>query len=77
MLGAVIGDTIGSIYEFHNIKTTEFKLFSPACNFTDDSVMSFAVADWLMKDKEHSPQKLIDTLVFFANKFPCPMGGYG
>ena len=77
MLGAVIGDTVGSIYEFHNIKTTEFKLFSPACNFTDDSVMSFAVADWLLKDKEHSPQKLIDTLVFFANKFPCPMGGYG
>lgn len=45
MLGAIIGDTVGSVYEFSNIKTTKFPLFSPFSNFTDDSVMTFAVAD--------------------------------
>ena len=41
MLGAIIGDTVGSIYEFDNIKTTDFPLFSGRSEFTDDSVMSF------------------------------------
>ena len=77
MLGAIIGDTVGSVYEFHNIKTTEFPLFSHRSNYTDDSVMSFAVADWLMKDSGHSKDSLVDTLVSFANRYPCPMGGYG
>ena len=45
MLGAIIGDTIGSIYEFCNIKTTEFPLFSESSEPTDDSVMSIAVAE--------------------------------
>lgn len=41
MLGAIIGDTVGSIYEFDNIKTTDFPLFSGRSEFTDDYVMSF------------------------------------
>lgn len=77
MIGAVIGDTVGSVYEFNNIKTTEFPLFDSESNFTDDSVMTFAVADWLLRDNNHTPKKLIDTFVWFANQFPCPMGGYG
>lgn len=77
MIGAVIGDTVGSVYEFNNIKTTEFPLFDSESNFTDDSVMTFAVADWMLRDNNHNPQKLIDTFVWFANQFPCPMGGYG
>ena len=48
MIGAIIGDYVGSIYEWHNIKTTDFPFFSPTCRFTDDSVMSIAVADALM-----------------------------
>ena len=48
MIGAVIGDFVGSIYEWHNIKTIDFPFFSPTCRFTDDSVMSIAVADALM-----------------------------
>ena len=62
MIGAVIGDTVGSVYEFNNIKTTEFPLFDSESNFTDDSVMTFAVADWLLRDNNHTPKKLIDTL---------------
>ena len=40
MLGAIIGDIVGSRFEWHNIKTKEFTLFSDDCCFTDDSVMS-------------------------------------
>jgi ADP-ribosylglycohydrolase len=49
MLGAIIGDIIGSVYEWHNIKTKDFELFSDDCFFTDDTVMTAAVADALMK----------------------------
>lgn len=48
MLGAIIGDIVGSVYEFSNIKTKDFELFKPSCRFTDDTVMTFAVADAIM-----------------------------
>ncbi len=77
MLGAIIGDTIGSVYEFHNIKTTNFPLFDPRCNYTDDSVMTMAVADWLLTDPQHGMDTLETSFLNFAQKYPCPMGGYG
>lgn len=45
MIGAIAGDIIGSPYEFHRIKTTEFPLFSPYSEFTDDTILSIALAD--------------------------------
>ena len=50
MLGAIAGDIIGSPYEFdsNNIKTTDFPLFSERSRFTDDTVMTAAVAEALM-----------------------------
>jgi len=45
MLGALTGDIIGSIYEFNNIKNTDFPLFSAGCRFTDDSVLTVALAE--------------------------------
>lgn len=45
MLGAIAGDIIGSVYEWNNIKTTDFPLFSKGCFFTDDSVHTLALAD--------------------------------
>jgi ADP-ribosylglycohydrolase len=77
MLGAIIGDTVGSVYEFHNIKTTNFPLFDPRCNYTDDSVMTMAVADWLLTDPQHGMDTLETSFLNFAQKYPCPMGGYG
>lgn len=52
MLGAVIGDIIGSVYEFDNIKTKEFPLFREDCKFTDDTVMTIAVRNALRKYDE-------------------------
>ena len=77
MLGAIIGDTVGSVYEFHNIKTTHFPLFDPRSNYTDDSVMTMAVADWLLTDSQHGMDTLEASFLNFAKKYPCPMGGYG
>ena len=48
MLGAIVGDTVGSVYEWHNIKTTEFPLFSDGSTWTDDTVMTVAVAHALL-----------------------------
>ena len=45
MLGAIIGDIVGSIYEFDNIKTKNFNLFTNKMFFTDDTVMTIAIAD--------------------------------
>lgn len=44
MIGAIIGDIIGSVYEWNNIKTKDFKLFSPGCFFTDDTVIAARVS---------------------------------
>ena len=48
MLGAIISDIVGSVYEFNNIKTKDFELFKSGCQFTDDTVMTCAVADAIM-----------------------------
>lgn len=42
MLGAIVGDIVGSVYEWNNIKTKEFPLFRDDCFFTDDTVMTSA-----------------------------------
>ena len=48
MLGAIIGDIVGSPYEFHNIKTKDFPLFCEHSCFTDDTILTCATADWLI-----------------------------
>ena len=50
MLGAIIGDIVGSVYEWHPIKTKGFPFFADNCFFTDDSVCTVAVADILLHD---------------------------
>ena len=48
MLGAIAGDVVGSVYEFEPIKTTQFPLFGPRSAFTDDTVLTCAVAEVLL-----------------------------
>lgn len=50
MLGAIIGDMVGSIYEFHPIKSKDFNIFNPQMRMTDDSYLTIAVAKALMKN---------------------------
>ena len=77
MLGAIIGDIVGSIYEFHNTKDYNFPLLTDKSNYTDDSILTFAIAYWLLNDPTHSYQKLEESLLLFGKQFKCPMGGYG
>lgn len=64
MLGAIIGDVIGSVFEWHNVKTTDFNLYSRFTRFTDDTVMTVAVADAvLIRQKEKNVIK-----DYFASK---------
>ena len=53
MLGAIIGDIVGSIYEFDNIKTKDFNLFTNEMFFTDDTVMTIAIADAITNGGQH------------------------
>ena len=70
MLGAVAGDIIGSIYEFNNIKTKNFPLFSPQCHFTDDTVLTVAVADVILNGGEYA-----ERLKQYYRRYPN--AGYG
>lgn len=70
MLGAMIGDIVGSVYEWHNIKTTDFILFKNQCFFTDDSVLTAATAKALMTDGDYTK-----AYQDFARRYPGR--GYG
>ena len=72
MLGAIIGDIVGSIYEFSNIKTKDFPLFGKYCDYTDDSILAIATADWLLHGGDVAKYYLR-----YATKYRSPMGGYG
>lgn len=61
MFGAIIGDIIGSTFEWHNVKTVDFELFSRASRFTDDTVMTVAIADAIL-NKEHHKNSIIDAI---------------
>lgn len=78
MLGAIIGDIAGSIYEFNNIKTEDFTPFEGKCFFTDDTVMTIAVADALMsgkRDEKKTEACMIKSMKKFGKAYPN--AGYG
>ena len=54
MIGAIAGDIIGSVYEGHRVKTTEFPLFTSRSTFTDDTVLTVAVADCILHGKDYA-----------------------
>jgi ADP-ribosylglycohydrolase len=54
MIGAIAGDIIGSVYERQGIKSKDFPLFDPRCRFTDDTVLTAAIAKAILEGKEYS-----------------------
>ncbi len=54
ILGALAGDIIGSVFEWNNVKTTDFPLFSPNTDFTDDTVLTLATMDVLLDDGDYA-----------------------
>ena len=71
MIGAITGDFIGSIYEWNNIKTKDFELFGEECTFTDDTVHTIAIADWLLSEDKDLASAIGTYTLRFPNR------GYG
>ena len=64
MIGAIIGDIVGSRFEFNNHRSTEFEFFHPDCYFTDDTVMTVAVADAILSGRPFS-----ETMHEYGNRY--------
>ncbi|HKM10719.1 MAG TPA: ADP-ribosylglycohydrolase family protein [Bacilli bacterium] len=78
MLGAVVGDIVGSRFEFKNYKSKEFELFHADCFVTDDSIMTLAVAEAIMScqgDYTKLYDATIASMRLIGPKYPC--SGYG
>ena len=73
MIGAIIGDIVGSIYEWDNIKTKKFPFFKSSCFFTDDTVLTIAVKEAL--EKGGKKKDIITALKKYGRKYPN--SGYG
>lgn len=74
IIGAIIGDIVGSRFEFNNYRSTDFEFLNDKCFFTDDSVMTIAVADWVTK-KSQTDRHLALYLREWGRKYPNR--GYG
>jgi len=73
MIGAIVGDIVGSIYEWDRIKTKDFPLFQDKCFFTDDTVMTCAVAEAVMNGSRRDD--FIDAMHKYGRMYP--RAGYG
>lgn len=74
-IGAIAGDIIGSVYEWHNVKNNHIDFFKEGCRATDDTVLTCAVAEWLMSDKSLSNEGLAKLLKKYGHTYPN--AGYG
>jgi len=70
ILGAIIGDIIGSVFEWQNVKTTDFKMFGAGTDFTDDSVLTFATMDSILNGIDY-------TMAYQTYSRKFPYRGYG
>lgn len=84
MLGAIIGDVVGSRYEFANFRCKDFDLFHMVCDFTDDTVLTVAVAKTLINNYPFDlseegltkiKSELVDNMLDYFEKYP--KRGYG
>ena len=81
MYGAILGDMVGAPYEFdRGNKSKRFEMFNQQVHFTDDSVMTFAVADAILKagidaDEQKMKKNFVDCMQKWGNKYPD--AGYG
>ena len=72
MIGAIIGDVIGSRFEFNNTRDYNFELFTAQNSYTDDTICTLAIADAIL-----SLESFQDKLLEWCRLYPHPMGGYG
>ena len=81
MIGAIIGDVVGSRFEFDNCKSKDFEMFNTECDFTDDSVMTLAIAKALMMHDKITDyvlfkKELVEVVHEVGRRYPqCGYGG--
>ena len=75
MIGAIIGDTVGSVYEFANVRSKNFPLYSKGSRPTDDTIMTLAVADILQNGWQYDKKKVVQTFQKWGRAYPD--AGYG
>lgn len=75
MLGAIAGDIIGSHYEYVNDKSYDFELIPNGSSFTDDTVMTLAIAQWIIESDSLSSSELIKYMQTLGRRYPD--AGYG
>lgn len=69
LLGCACGDIIGSRFEFHNTKETDFELFNWRSRYTDDTCLTVCMCEWLLDDPAHKKETLAEKLVYYAKHF--------
>lgn len=72
MYGAIIGDIVGSRFEFRSFKSKDFDLFTPEDDFTDDTILTVATADAILKGISYK-----DSYLSWGRRYPNPKGAYG
>ncbi|SES86228.1 ADP-ribosylglycohydrolase family protein [Prevotella sp. kh1p2] len=72
MLGAIIGDIIGSRFEFDETPAEGFELFGQHCSYTDDTICTVAIADAILNGRSYK-----EALLDWCRRYPEPMGAYG
>lgn len=72
MLGAIIGDIVGSKYEFNNTFDYHFEMFGEGCDFTDDTICTVAIADAILNKRSYQ-----ESLHDWCRRYPNPKGAYG
>ena len=72
MLGAMIGDSVGSKYEFNNTFDYDFEMFGGGCDFTDDTICTVAIADAILNGRNYQ-----ESLLDWCHRYPSPKGAYG
>ena len=79
MIGAIIGDVVGSVFEFdqHGKQPYDFPLISKESEFTDDTVLTIAVMDWLLHSSVKNTSSMTEYFRKWCHKYPNPKGCYG
>lgn len=72
MIGAMVGDIVGSRFEFNNTNDYDFTLFTDECSFTDDTICTMAIGYALVNGIGYG-----ESLRSWCGLFPAPMGAYG
>lgn len=72
MIGAIIGDIVGSRFEFNPTNDYNFELFGEGCSFTDDTICTIAVADAILRGQDYG-----ESIHEWCRRYPYPKGGYG